>query len=956
MKHLLLLFIVCFYALKLNGQVKAEHTKWLRIGSDQPLLFDKKDENNGDGQSDGCYKVNILENTSQIQGVKYIFNGQIIENQKIKLSFCLFKNDNLKMKIRIQLYNLTDHKILAKSTLKNPKKNGSVYNLNYATTKNEIGDEIEFQIIQENISNKNAHFSIDWAKLNDKTIPITPIFLPIFDFDLPLQPATSNQLTELNEIYSRLSDNYLDKTIPNTSEIELANAQYERLNINVLNGEIKGNPILESSEIKFLKTYAQLLKSNTIDSITKQKAINTVWFVSNEYCNGSRIISFYDYKEFCNSTIFLRDILPENVKSLFEYTLFQESDKFNYLFSSKYDEEFQKNNQSISSDVVYLILEPMFAYSSWLRTDNLKIRFLTSLKRYLDRFLSYSYGTGDGIKKDGLGFHHWTNYDGYMYTYGSVSRLLNALSNTSFQVEKESYLHFRDALYAQLMYTNDFGLKPFSMSGRHPQVKLSTLDRYTLKNTLIEGGNILGLQSEDPILAMFYNKKFGIDPTFKTQKIASFEEGFIQFNYGNLGIYRKNNWIVSMKGFNNCFWGAEIYETSNRYGRYQSYGALEIIYPGDEILKNGFKNIGWNWNFNPGTTTIVLPWSKLQASTIRIDERNKYGYAGSLAFLNKKKEVLSDNFGTIGMFGMRFREQLNQGFETSLGEDSHNKSFEFNKAYFAFDEYIICLGNSIKNNDKKNKTVTTLFQRLDINQDEIVVNGTTLPKASEHVFIGTSWIIDNFLTGYFIGGNSTKIVAKNDFQRTPYQDQVFPSEDSIKKNDGNFYNISYIDHGLSPKNANYEYVIIPSTSPNKMAEFSMLMKDSILKPYTVFQNDYLAQIILDKKTNTFGYSLPIKNKSIQFGLVKRNSFPCMLMYRYLEPKKILFSISNPDLGIGPNSYEAAKQKNIQIRLKGKWKLEKNNENVRLLKQGILETELDFLTKDGLAIEIILINE
>lgn len=43
-----------------------------------------------------------------------------------------------------------------------------------------------------------------------------------------------------------------------------------------------------------------------------------------------------------------------------------------------------------------------------------------------------------------------------------------------------------------------------------------------------------------------------------------------------------------------------------------------MIKPGGKD-KNGFDNKKWDWNYQPGGTTKVLPWKKLIAPTNRID-------------------------------------------------------------------------------------------------------------------------------------------------------------------------------------------------------------------------------------------------------------------------------------------------------------------------------------------------
>lgn len=53
-------------------------------------------------------------------------------------------------------------------------------------------------------------------------------------------------------------------------------------------------------------------------------------------------------------------------------------------------------------------------------------------------------------------------------------------------------------------------------------------------------------------------------------KAAQAPQGFFVYNYGSAGIFRRADWMVTLKGYTTDVWGAEIYAKDNRYGRYQS--------------------------------------------------------------------------------------------------------------------------------------------------------------------------------------------------------------------------------------------------------------------------------------------------------------------------------------------------------------------------------------------------
>ena len=70
------------------------------------------------------------------------------------------------------------------------------------------------------------------------------------------------------------------------------------------------------------------------------------------------------------------------------------------------------------------------------------------------------------------------------------------------------------------------------------------------------------IRNSDTPNARFF-KKEGIQP-------AQAPQGFFVYNYGSAGIFRRADWMVTLKGYTTDVWGSEIYTKDNRYGRYQS--------------------------------------------------------------------------------------------------------------------------------------------------------------------------------------------------------------------------------------------------------------------------------------------------------------------------------------------------------------------------------------------------
>ncbi len=958
MKTKITLFLICLFSISttIQAQIAIDDSNynWSRIENTTAVALVFNDADNGDGLNDGAVNIKGTSSATTLQGAQYLLSGSPIIGEQINLEAKYYQNAASNVKFKMQIFNATDNLVLAETAVVSSSGQNvvGITALPYTFTAASVNDQIMVRFVRVDDLNTVRIVAIDYLKVNGQFTNMTVLCAPVFNFDIPLTTATPSEINNLNAIRSSLSDQYLGTTAPSATAINNAVTQYNALNINESGTTITGNAITDIAQIAFLKTFAQYLKFTPNDTNISDKAVNAVWYLSSLTCipKSNDILTFYNYPEFSRPTIFLNSYLSDNIKALFGNTLYTETNSFKYLFDANYDFNTTQTNGAISTDIMYLDLDVLFAYADWFNSNDEKIRFLKTAKRFLDRFLIHTYGQKDGLKKDGLSYHHSVSYDGYMYAFSTISTVFKSLENTNFQIDQPSYLRFRDAIYAQLMYSNDAAVMPFSMGGRSPQKKTTTLSAATLSKVAISGGKILGLTTADPLLAGIYNRKYGVNNGFNYSTVAPFEEGYIQFNTGNLGVYRKNNWIAAMKGQSDVLLGSEIYATQNRFGRYQGYGTLEIMYPGNNLIGNGFDVIGWDWNYNPGTTTIVLPWDKLHAEKERIDEENTYGFAGSLTLTQANKNVLSSTIGQSGLFAMKFKELANVGSGIIYGPNTHNATFEFTKTYFTIEDYIICLGSGIKNDDTVNPTVTPLFQRLNNNSNEIYVNGATKTNQSAESFDGTmsNWIIDNYNTGYYISPNSGTLKIRNSAQTTPYQNQVAPSDATIAGNASNNYHLAFLDHGNAPTNNSYEFVCIPSANPTRMTEFSQSMQTPQERPYIVHQNNINQQIIEHKASKTWAYSLPSSNTTITDGFIISNDTPCLAMYKGLTENSltIVLSVSNPDLGNSPST-----PKVITLKLKYQWNLLQPNPKVNIVSADATETIIQFTTTDGLPVEI-----
>ena len=81
-------------------------------------------------------------------------------------------------------------------------------------------------------------------------------------------------------------------------------------------------------------------------------------------------------------------------------------------------------------------------------------------------------------------------------------------------------------------------------------------------------------------------------------------------NYAAFIIQRREEWAVSVKGFNKYVWDFEASGNQNIFGLYQSHGALLVANSEEALLTHDIDH-GWDWTRHPGTTTIKMDLKQL---------------------------------------------------------------------------------------------------------------------------------------------------------------------------------------------------------------------------------------------------------------------------------------------------------------------------------------------------------
>ena len=585
-----------------------------------------------------------------------------------------------------------------------------------------------------------------------------------------------------------------------------------------------------------------------------------------------------------------------------------------------------KWNRDELLDSWHTLLEPKYISAMMMKDDRWKHREMSGLTRWLSTSLRYTPGTIGGIKPDGTTFHHGLFYPAY--TSGVLAHIGNYIEltdETYYEPLLEAKKVLKQAFISMRNYSNkyEWGI---GISGRHPfgskmkQDDIDSFGKLALAGDLSDKGDTIDKELAADYLRL--NRKGGrMEREIRGMGIeaAKAPEGFFVYNYGAAGIHRRNNWMVTLKGFNSNICSSEIYVRDNRYGRYQSYGSVQV-FGGESRKESGYDENGWDWNRLPGATTIHLPWNLLESPGGTFMIRSKEEFAGSshLGHWN-------------GVFGMKLREADKKNF---------TPDFVARKSVFCFDNRVICLGSNISNSNASYPTETTLFQSVFSSAHAPLANEEAITKIgyqSEFEAKTDKPVLlrDGYDNYYVI--KEGKVNLKVSKQESLHEKKKTPTTGK--------FSTAWIDHGKAPRDASYEYMMV--IQPDKKAMKALAKADS----YTVIRKNRVAHIVKDEPTKTIGYVVFESFDTKEDKLISHIDAETLCMVR--ESKgNLVMSVCDPNLNIKEKTYttsEASKPLMKHVIINGDWNLAETNEKVALKKHDGL-TSLTVTCQHGIPVE------
>lgn len=565
-----------------------------------------------------------------------------------------------------------------------------------------------------------------------------------------------------------------------------------------------------------------------------------------------------------------------------------------------------------------LMLEP---------NDDKRIALLKKFGEYIDFAFSHiPSGGNDGFRPDGTAWRHEGNYPGYSFpAFNHAGQLAYMLNGTPFEIGVKGRKALKKVIMSAWVYSNPE--VSLGLSGRHPFNPPSIYDFIDAMRWLAQIGDPKTGDKVDKELASVYLQTMDLSAD---ESVAIFGEriepamlpqGYWAFNGGAFGIHRYGDNMVTMKAYNSNVWSSEIYYRDNRYGRYQSHGGVQVIPYGNQAAM-GYTENGWDWNRNIGTTTIHLPLDLLDSPnthTLMLRGTQPYSGASSLE-------------GKYGMFAFKYKAPSMNRF---VGD------FVARKSTFSVDDRIVMLGSDISNSSEY-PTETTLFQQGITNKSQpIIINGDGVNSFPYSAKLGKGdWLIDSHGTGYLITSDVLVEILR--------QSQASKHNKTHAETKGD-YSVAYINHGISPKNVGYEYLLMLDATPEKMQKLSRDYIDRGKTPYIVIKKDNNVHIVKDEQTGVTAYAA-FDSVVLDDTLVSNIINPSIIMTRKLQNGDLVISGVTPDLNM--TRYTEAKPIKISAEINGNWSAVVPNEKVFVSSSGN-KTKLTFDIYFGIPQELTL---
>ena len=593
-------------------------------------------------------------------------------------------------------------------------------------------------------------------------------------------------------------------------------------------------------------------------------------------------------------------------------------------------------------------------------------------------------GVQGTIKPDGTGFHHGTAYVGAYapFTFESFARLLYLFADTDIydtrnvDAVRMALESFRTMVQK---YTVSSALRGRLLGGNGDDGD-DAATAVIRAMALMAHPDGLG---DSPMWARF-NEFFDPDYFFASERVSNLHQGQRGMQIRGLGIYRlvddvlapeaaaetpsgvtikpyaaaaffrRDDWLVTAKGFSRYLWDYEgpLEKRQNGFGQNWSYGLLQVFSAGDPISETGSGHDlynGWDWYHVPGTTAshyAIEPRSyadvveSRRAAGIRRDDAQRN--------YNSKSYVGGVSLGDHGFF-VQDLEAVPFTAPTDLSAL---------KSYFFVGDMALALATRIRGGTADDATHTTLFQtRVRNGTGHGSINGDygdSDVNVDIRVAAGSqATLTDSAGNSYFLHHSTADLRFERGRQRSLTTDYEPTAARYVQ---------AYIDHGIKPEGDSYRYVVIPADPGGDKA--AALAADPAAY-FRVIEDDRM-HLVQFPGWQITAYAFYETVESSPDALVRSVSIPAAIITRHRDGE-VHLAASVPDLGwqsddaelyrglsYGSRQYatQTAATHRLHVVLRGRWVLAHVVPDVGIRVEGD-ETLLEIPGSDGLSRQLVL---
>ncbi len=295
------------------------------------------------------------------------------------------------------------------------------------------------------------------------------------------------------------------------------------------------------------------------------------------------------------------------------------------------------------------------------------------------------------------------------------------------------------------------------------------------------------------------------------------EDYYISKVYNNMDktVHQRKNWAFGISMSSSRIYDYECIHGENTTGWYTSDGMTQLMLADD------------NYHFQSGYWDSVDPY-KYPGTTVDTQERIPHTIDTGSAFVKDFDDVggvaLKNEFSVSAQHLNAFHLDSERVGNAGNIISPHNSTLTARKAWFCFDDEVVCLGSDIDAND--GFEVRTIVenrkspQKVTADAEELVLTG------KETDISGKSWVHLENTAGYYFPEGGTLTARKTDA-------------------DTSFFEL-WISHGENPENGGYAYTILPTVTAEQTAQYAENPDTYILC------NTEEIQAVADKSTGAVG--------------------------------------------------------------------------------------------------------